>query len=68
MTWKGPLVSDYLKEDRIGIESTVWSPCGTEGLLNIKSSIGLLQGTSKAAQMTVSFFFPPPFDCERAWG
>jgi hypothetical protein len=30
---------DYLKTDRIPVESTIWSPCGREALLNIKSSI-----------------------------
>jgi hypothetical protein len=46
---------DYLKSDTIGLESTVWSPCGAEGLLNIKSSIGIIPvGTSKPALLTVS--------------
>lgn len=50
----GPLYKDYIKSDTIGIESTVWSPCGAEGLLNIKSSIGILPvGTAKPGLLTV---------------
>jgi len=50
----GPMSKDYIKEDNIGLESTVWSPCGAEGLLNIKSSIGIVPiGTPKPALLTV---------------
>jgi len=50
----GPTYKDYIKEDNIGIESTVWSPCGAEGLLNIKSSIGIVPiGTPQPGLLTV---------------
>jgi hypothetical protein len=46
-----------MKTDTIGVQSTVWSPCGTEGMLNIKSSIGIVPvGTPKPALLTVSGF------------
>jgi hypothetical protein len=37
----GPCDEDYLKTDVFGVESTVWSPCGDEGMLNINSAIQL---------------------------
>jgi len=40
-TIRGPTDADYLKTDVIGVESTVWSPCGAEGLLNINSAVQL---------------------------
>lgn len=50
--------TDYIKEDTIGLDTTVWSPCGAEGMLNIKSSIGIIPvGTAKPALLTVSI--PP---------
>lgn len=52
--FQGPVYDDYIKEDTIGIASTVWSPCGAEGMLNIKSSIGILPiGTPKPGLLTV---------------
>lgn len=38
---KGPFDDNYLKTDQFGVESTVWSPCGLEGLLNINSEVRL---------------------------
>jgi len=48
--FKGPVDEDYLKTDVFGVESTVWSPCGVEGLLNVKSAIQIspLDSTKKA--------------------
>jgi len=40
-TFKGPMDEDYLKTDTFGVSSTVWSPCGAEGMLNINSAIQL---------------------------
>ncbi|KAH8655280.1 hypothetical protein BX600DRAFT_515112 [Xylariales sp. PMI_506] len=39
MTLNGAYDDNYLKEDTFGLESTVWSPCGEEGLLNINSEV-----------------------------
>ncbi|TPX13747.1 uncharacterized protein E0L32_005950 [Thyridium curvatum] len=39
MTIKGPFDDNYLKSDSFGTESTVWSPCGQEGMLNINSEV-----------------------------
>ncbi|KAK3395177.1 hypothetical protein B0H63DRAFT_64804 [Podospora didyma] len=39
MTIKGPYDDNYIKTDQFGTESTVWSPCGVEGLLNINSEV-----------------------------
>ncbi|KAK0744737.1 hypothetical protein B0T21DRAFT_447871 [Apiosordaria backusii] len=41
LTIKGPYDDNYLKTDTFGVESTVWSPCGLEGLLNINSEVRL---------------------------
>lgn len=38
-TFKGPYDDNYLKTDQFGVESTVWSPCGKEGLININSEV-----------------------------
>jgi len=52
--FQGPRYEDYIKEDTIGIDTTVWSPCGAEGMLNIKSSIGIVPiGTPQPALLTV---------------
>lgn len=39
LTIKGPFDDNYIKTDQFGVESTVWSPCGLEGLLNINSEV-----------------------------
>jgi hypothetical protein len=39
LTIKGPFDDNYLKTDQFGVTSTVWSPCGLEGLLNINSEV-----------------------------
>lgn len=49
----GPYDADYLKTDAFPVESTVWSPCGTEGMLNINSAIQLSpMGSNKPALLT----------------
>lgn len=54
LTIKGPYDDNYLKTDQFGVESTVWSPCGVEGLLNINSEIRLSPAdSSKNALLTV---------------
>ncbi|KAK4240088.1 hypothetical protein C8A03DRAFT_42373 [Achaetomium macrosporum] len=54
MTLKGPYDDNYIKTDQFGVESTVWSPCGLEGLLNINSEVRLSpMDATKPALMTV---------------
>lgn len=54
VAYTGPLNGDYLKTDRIPIESVLWSPCGKEALLNVKTSIELNPRTADTvAQMQV---------------
>ena len=56
MTFKGPYDDNYLKTDQFGVDSTIWSPCGLEGLLNINSEVRLSPpDATKNAQMTVRF-------------
>jgi len=51
LNFKGPIDQDYLKTDTLGLESTVWSPCGTEGMLNVKSAVQIspLDSNKKAS-------------------
>ncbi|KAK0615179.1 hypothetical protein B0T17DRAFT_592954 [Bombardia bombarda] len=54
LTLKGPYDDNYLKTDQFGIETTVWSPCGIEGLLNINSEVRLSPpDQTKSALLTV---------------
>lgn len=54
MTIRGPYDNNYIKTDQFGVESTVWSPCGLEGLLNINSEVRLSpMDAVKPALMTV---------------
>jgi hypothetical protein len=54
MTIRGPYDDNYLKTDQFSVESTVWSPCGVEGLLNINSEVRLSpMDAVKPALMTV---------------
>jgi len=39
LTIKGPFDDNYLKTDQFGVQSTIWSPCGLEGLININSEV-----------------------------
>ena len=55
MTIKGPYDDNYIKTDQLNVETTVWSPCGLEGLLNINSEVRLSpQDNSQKALLTVS--------------
>jgi len=53
----GPVTADYFKEDKIDVATTIWSPCGTEAMLNIKSAVSLRGTATKPASMTVSLPF-----------
>lgn len=54
MVIDGPYSDNYLKTDELPIESTVWSPCGREGLLNINSEVRITPlDATKPALMTV---------------
>ena len=53
-TITGPYEDNYLKTDRFGTESLVWSPCGVEGMLNINSEVRLTPlDSEKPALLTV---------------
>ncbi|KAF3021613.1 hypothetical protein E8E14_013898 [Neopestalotiopsis sp. 37M] len=50
----GAYDDNYLKTDEFGIESTVWSPCGEEGLLNVNSEVRVTPlTTTNTALLTV---------------
>jgi len=53
LTIKGPFDDNYIKTDQFGVESTVWSPCGLEGLLNINSEVRVTATTSFQNLLTV---------------
>ncbi|WYZ38151.1 hypothetical protein EsH8_III_000065 [Colletotrichum jinshuiense] len=54
LKFNGPVVEDYTKTDVFGLESVVWSACGEEAMLNVKSAIEIRPlGTEKYALMTV---------------
>jgi len=46
--FQGPITTDYLKRDVIGIQSNVWSACGVSRALNIKADVRL-EGNRNAA-------------------
>ncbi|KAH8896175.1 hypothetical protein GQ53DRAFT_743490 [Thozetella sp. PMI_491] len=51
---KGPYEDNYIKTDQLSVETTVWSPCGVEGLLNINSEVRLSPpDATKNALLTV---------------
>ena len=65
MTLTGPYNDNYIKTDQFGVDSTVWSPCGLEGLLNINSEARLSPpDATKNAQMTVRFPHVPRLTVE----
>ncbi|KAF2018095.1 hypothetical protein BU24DRAFT_389776 [Aaosphaeria arxii CBS 175.79] len=41
-SFTGPMEGNYLKHDEIDAGSTVWSPCGEPGILNIKSEVRIV--------------------------
>jgi len=41
MTIKGRYEGDFLKTDQIDVASSIWSPCGSEGMININSEVRL---------------------------
>ncbi|KAF2736460.1 hypothetical protein EJ04DRAFT_522042 [Polyplosphaeria fusca] len=44
--FKGPFEGNYLKHDEVDAGSTVFSPCGEQGMLNIKSEVRIVPFTS----------------------
>jgi hypothetical protein len=55
MTIRGPFDNNYVKTDQFGVESTIWSPCGLEGLLNINSEVRLSPAdNTKSGLLTVN--------------
>ncbi|KAL2204116.1 hypothetical protein CC79DRAFT_1372129 [Sarocladium strictum] len=54
LTLTGPYDDNYLKTDQFGVETTVWSPCGQNGYLNVNSEVRLTPiDTKKTALLTV---------------
>jgi hypothetical protein len=49
----GPVATDYLKSDSVGISSLVWSPCGVSRALNIKSEVRLEGDRNRSGLLTV---------------
>lgn len=45
----GPVTGDYLKHDEAISTSTIWSPCGANGLLNINSQVRLTATNASAS-------------------
>ncbi|KAH9881760.1 hypothetical protein J1614_000931 [Plenodomus biglobosus] len=53
----GPLEGNYLKHDDVDSVSTVWSPCGEQGMLNIKSEVRITPiDTTSLNLLTVDSF------------
>ncbi|KAH6665553.1 hypothetical protein B0J14DRAFT_457786, partial [Halenospora varia] len=46
--FKGPTAKNYAIEDNVAVTSTVWSPCGANLPINIKSQIALTTSSSTA--------------------
>ncbi|KAG5289421.1 secreted protein [Histoplasma ohiense] len=46
--WNGPMEKDYLLHDETDHASTVWSPCGANGALNVNSQIRLTSNNRNA--------------------
>ena len=51
-TIRGPFDDDYLINDRLGISETVWSPCGANRALNIKTQVRVSASGSRRALIT----------------
>lgn len=53
----GPMEGNYLKHDDVDSVSTVWSPCGEQGMLNIKSEVRITPiDTTSLNLLTVDSF------------
>ncbi|KAF2262245.1 hypothetical protein CC78DRAFT_468268 [Lojkania enalia] len=50
-TFKGPYEGNYLKHDEVDAGSTVWSACGEQGMLNIKSEVRIVPFTSTSINL-----------------
>ncbi|KAF3937973.1 hypothetical protein ABW19_dt0204534 [Dactylella cylindrospora] len=50
--FRGPYSADYTFTDNVDQVSTVWSPCGKEGMLNINSQVRLTGATNKNGMLT----------------
>jgi hypothetical protein len=48
----GPYTDNYERQDNLGIESVVWSPCGLEAPLNIRTQVALSGPSNLPAAMT----------------
>jgi len=51
LTIRGPYDDNYQKTDQFGVTSTVWSPCGVEGLLNINSEVRISAAQSSNSNL-----------------
>jgi hypothetical protein len=49
---RGPATGDYLFGDTLGLEATVWSPCGARRALNINTSLFVRAFGERQALMT----------------
>ncbi|CAG8975724.1 hypothetical protein HYALB_00009131 [Hymenoscyphus albidus] len=47
-TFTGPLLQDYKVEDDLTLTSTIWSPCGADLPINIKTSVNLVASVKGA--------------------
>jgi len=54
--FNGPLTQDYNVVDTIDTTSTVWSPCGIQGMLNINSQVRLSGPANAQGYMTDDSF------------
>jgi hypothetical protein len=42
---------NYLKHDEVPAPSTIWSPCGEQGMLNIKSEVRIVPMSAKGLNL-----------------
>ncbi|EHK97611.1 hypothetical protein M7I_6622 [Glarea lozoyensis 74030] len=52
--FKGPLTKDYTIQDNIPVTSTIWSQCGADLPINIKSQISLSTSSKTASDVTAA--------------
>ncbi|ORY12186.1 hypothetical protein BCR34DRAFT_482986 [Clohesyomyces aquaticus] len=50
-TFTGPMEGNYLKHDEVDAGSTVWSKCGEQGMLNIKSEVRIVPMSSTSLNL-----------------